>query len=192
MNPKYNWDDIQRFYDSGKTIKEVSEKFGVSRQTCTKSRYFNTRPQEEQRAMAVATRRRNGNIGHSQTTKDKLSVIATNRGFGGRNYRKVYEYNGVLLESSYELCLAQDLDKNNIDWVRPTRVKWIDTAGKVRHYTPDFYLPKYNVYLDPKNDYLIMIDSDKIERCSIQNNMIILVLRNTELTWAVVKEKLSK
>lgn len=26
----------------------------------------------------------------------------------------------------------------------------------IKHtYTPDFYLPEYNVYLDPKNDYLI-------------------------------------
>lgn len=33
-------------------------------------------------------------------------------------------------------------------------VYW-DDDGKQRRYVPDFYLPKYDLYLDPKNDYLI-------------------------------------
>jgi two-component system chemotaxis sensor kinase CheA len=45
---------------------------------------------------------------------DKIKAKAIERGFGGKNYRKTFEYNGIFLESSYELIVAKELDKNNI------------------------------------------------------------------------------
>lgn len=32
---------------------------------------------------------------------------------------------------------------------------YTDNEGNLRYYYPDFYLEDYNVYLDPKNDYLL-------------------------------------
>ena len=34
---------------------------------------------------------------------------------------------------------------------------------KSRRYFPDFYLPKYDIYLDPKNPYLMQKDFFKME-----------------------------
>jgi hypothetical protein len=183
MKNKFNWVEIQSFYDEGHTVEEISEKFGVSKQMCTRSRHFKTRSVAERKRQAVETRRARGKLGHSAETKKVLSDIAIQRGFGGKNYRKTFEYNGVLLESSYELELAKELDKHNISWVRPKRFKWVDKSGKQRHYTPDFYLPKFDIYLDPKNDYLIKIDSVKVMLCSIQNNVTIHVLNKSQLSW---------
>jgi hypothetical protein len=86
-------------------------------------------------------------------------------------YRKIvipYEHMGqtVLLESSWELAIAQWLDTNQVDWTRPAHLPWIDKKGKKRKYFPDFYLPRYDVYLDPKNAYQISISLDKLEYIS--------------------------
>ena len=148
-----------------------------------RSKYFKSRSKEEQSRMMVQKKKERGTDKHSATTKKILSDLAITRGFGGKNYRKTFLYNGVLLESSYELTLAKELDSNNIKWNRSKRLKWVDEAGKQRHYTPDFYLLDFDVYLDPKNDYLIKIDSVKIKLCSIQNNVIIHVLNKYQLSW---------
>ena len=189
MKTKYDWIELQKYYDEGHTVAEVSSKFGLSQTAIYKSRYFETRTPSEQKSMAVITRRKNGNLGHSQETKDELSKIAIKRGFGGKNYRKTFYYNGIILESSYELKVAQELDKYSIQWSRPKRMEWVDTAGKKHHYTPDFYLPEYKIYLDPKNDYLINQDSNKIMLCSVQNNVKIFVLSKLELTWDQIRNK---
>lgn len=183
MKNKFNWSEIQAYYDSGHTVQEVTEKFGVTKQMCTRSRHFKTRPIAERTQQTVSTRKARGHYVHTEETKKLLSEKAIERGFGGKNYRKTFEYNGVLLESSYELLLAKELDNNNIKWLRPKRLKWVDESGKQRHYTPDFYLPEYDIYLDPKNDYLIKVDSEKVRLCSVQNNVAIHILNKTQLSW---------
>lgn len=120
---------------------------------------------------------------HSEETKRKLSKIAIENGYGGKNYKNIQEYSGVRLESSYELKVAKKLDMNNINWIRPKRIRWVDSENKIRYYTPDFYLPNYDVYLDPKNDYLIKIDEDKIKRVMSQNCIRVIVLNKSSLDY---------
>ena len=63
--------------------------------------------------------------------------------------------------------------------------------GESHLYFPDFYLPEYNVYLDPKNDYLIktgqarlgISDKDKIELVSKQNSVNIIILDKNHLLY---------
>jgi hypothetical protein len=85
-----------------------------------------------------------------------------------------YEHLGqtVLLESTWEHAIAQWLDANNVDWTRPAHLPWIDKKGKKRKYFPDFYLPKYDVYLDPKNPYQISISLDKLEYISSRYSLV--------------------
>ena len=189
MKNKYNWGEVQKFYDNGHTILETAAKFGMTKQNLSNSKFFKSRPKLEQKKMASATRIKNGNAGHSEITKQKLSKIAIDREFGGKNYRKTFNYNGIILESSYELAVAQELDKHGVIWNRPKRMPWIDSTGKQRHYTPDFYLPYYDIYLDPKNDYLISKDLNKIMLCSAQNNVKIYMLSKLELTWELIRDK---
>lgn len=82
-------------------------------------------------------------------------------------YRKIihrYEHNGeiILLESSWEVEIAQWLDVNDISWHRPKHLVWYDADNKLRRYFSDFYLDDYDVYVDPKNDYQVSISQEKL------------------------------
>lgn len=127
---------------------------------------------------------RNSSLGrkHSDKSKEKISIAARKS-----NHRRIRKntilYNGVLLDSTYELQVAQNLDKLNILWIRPHPLTYIDDQGYSRKYYPDFYLPKYSLYLDPKNDYLIKTDTRKIELAEIQNNVKIIILDKNNLNW---------
>lgn len=127
--------------------------------------------------------------------KEHLSKIAVKRGLGGFNMRnKRILYKGVLLDSSYEVVVAESLDFNNIKWERPKRFSYY-VKDKKRYYTPDFYLPEYNIYLDPKNDFLInnvnpslgITDVEKIESVMKTHNIKILVLDKNNLEWDQIK-----
>ncbi len=65
------------------------------------------------------------------------------------------EYKGVKLDSGWELALAKRLDTLAISWERGKGVPWVDAKGVERTYFPDFYLPEYDVYLEPKSAWTI-------------------------------------
>ena len=94
----------------------------------------------------------------------------------------------VTLDSTYELKVAVELDKNNILWERPKPLQYTDELKDERYYYPDFYLSEYDVYLDPKNDFLIQHDTDKIKRAKIFNSVRIIILNKNQLKWEVIKE----
>lgn len=85
---------------------------------------------------------------------------------------------GVILESSYEVRVAEILDELKVEWEK-VRCGYVwDDNGKKRRYIPDFYLPKQNIFLDPKNDYLITKDKRKIESAMKINNIKVVILSN--------------
>lgn len=57
----------------------------------------------------------------------------------------------VMLESSWEMDLAEFLNENNITWSRPAPIKYHLLDGSEHHYYPDFLLDDYGLFLDPKN-----------------------------------------
>lgn len=69
----------------------------------------------------------------------------------------------VQLDSSWEEILAKRLDQLKINWIRPDPIKWIDSKQKLRNYFPDFYLPDFNLYLDPKNPAAAKQQKEKID-----------------------------
>lgn len=94
---------------------------------------------------------------------------------GETNYRK-YSYKGISMDSSWEVELAGFLDKNNILWIRDRKLcfLYIDEEGCKRRYYPDFYLPEYEIYLDPKNKYLQEKDKSKIDKVRSQHDITLL------------------
>jgi len=108
------------------------------------------------------------------------------------------DYKGTKLGSSFELSVAKSLDENNIQWCKPSPIKYRDPTGKIRLYFPDFYLPEYDVYLDPKNDFLInnpnpyhgFKDVDKIKWAEEYNNVRVLVLNRSQLSWESISSLL--
>ena len=109
---------------------------------------------------------------HSKETKELMkekALASTHR----RLRRGIIEYKGVMLESSWELALAERLDELKIKWERPEPLKWVDQDGITHNYFPDFYLPEYDIYIDPKNPHAVAAQKDKINILkSTYNNLI--------------------
>lgn len=92
-------------------------------------------------------------------------------------------------DSTWEIILAKSLSENNIFWVRPER--FILTDG--RSYTPDFYIPEYNIYIDPKakrkNYYRKSLL--KIQKFSLETgNKCLVITEKNFLTWGHVQTML--
>lgn len=155
---------------------------------------------KEAAARAKANGKFKKNIGfggrtHSPEAKSRLRETALRNGLGGTTNSKKNPYvtvsgETVFLDSSYETKIATDLDIHQVLWSRPKRKPWTDNDGKQRFYTADFYLPEYDVYLDPKNDYLITKDLPKILAVQEQNNIRVLILDSTQLSWEEVQKLL--
>ncbi len=128
---------------------------------------------------------------HSNKTKQILAekALASDH---RRLRRNIINYKGVLLDSVYELQVAQELDKYEISWIRPKPLKYKDQQNVVHNYFPDFYLPKYDVYLDPKNQFLIEHDSEKVYLAESFNNVQIIILDKNHLVWDKIKKLIIK
>jgi hypothetical protein len=81
----------------------------------------------------------------------------------------------VILDSSWEVALAKRLDKQNIEWIRPEPLEWSDENGIIHNYFPDFYLPKFDVYLDPKNPQAIKVQKNKLQILLKQYSNIVIL-----------------
>lgn len=80
------------------------------------------------------------------------------------------------LQSSWEVSVAEKLNSLGIIWQRPSkRMKWYDGQTD-RTYLPDFYLPKFDLYLDVKNKIGIEQQKRKIEEIQKQINLTVLEL----------------
>lgn len=111
---------------------------------------------------------------HSEETKKLISDKALSSKHR-RLVRKMINYNDIWLDSSWELELAKRLDYLNIEWIRPDPIEWFDKYNKKHNYFSDFYLPKYNLYIDPKNPRAYKVQEEKIKiLMSGMNNLIIL------------------
>jgi hypothetical protein len=90
----------------------------------------------------------------------------SNSNCGGRTNYKKFQYKEHWMDSSWEVKVAEVLDEKQIKWNRTkkTHFKWTDKSGKRRRYHPDFYLPDYDLYLEPKNKFLQEKDKFKIEQ----------------------------
>ena len=114
----------------------------------------------------------------------------TNPNCGGEtNYKKI-KYKDIWMDSTWEVEVAKLMDEKNIIWERSRKNHmfwWTDKDGIKRRYYPDFYLPKYNIYLDPKNKYKIKLDEYKMNQVIIENNV--------NLVWGLlphIKETINK
>lgn len=63
---------------------------------------------------------------------------------------KKIEYNGIVLDGSWEIEVAKYLDSNNIKWERPDTGFEYFWENSNHIYYPDFYLPEYNIYIEVK------------------------------------------
>ena len=175
-----NKNDAQSLYDSGISMRGLAKHYGVCIDTISNLK-LKTRTNAEANKLKAKTMK------FSTEGLKKLSDLAKSRNLGG--YRphpnKGQYYKNIWFDSKWEVDVAKSLDEHNIKWTRPKQgFVWTDSNRK---YYPDFYLCDYDVYLDPKNDYLIKKDQIKIFEAQKRNNIKVIMLNKQQLTWETIK-----
>lgn len=178
LNPKRKeYVDVLLKRDNVGLMKIAREKTGRFNQFCTDKKYVVS--EETRKKIGDSTRGRK----HSEETKKKMSEGArkSNHRRLMRRTQKYIKKNGeeVLMDSSWEIALAKRLDELNVEWTRPEPLKWVDSEGKERNYFSDFYLPKQNIYLDPKNSAAYANQIEKITWI-LNNYKNVFILRSLE------------
>ena len=121
----------------------------------------------------------------SRTAKNN-KMMGGNKNTRAHGWYESPSAGSVWLESSYEYRVAVDLDSNNVSWSRPKYLKYGN-----KKYFADFYLVDYDVYLDPKNDYLITLDQEKIKQVCDENNVVVHILNKHQLSWEYISGLIS-
>lgn len=124
--------------------------------------------------------------GATTWSKQQRSEHAKKHSFGGyrenagrsKKYKVVDSFGKqTTLQSSYELRCYEILNDLQIKWYRPKALKYDN-----RKYFADFYLPEYDIWLDPKNNFKAKIDEEKIKKVIEQNSIKLYVLLDQHLT----------
>jgi hypothetical protein len=123
---------------------------------------------------AYETKKKKGTHLHTKETKQLLREKALSSPHR-RLKRGTVEYNGILLDSLWELELAKRLDELKIKWVRPDPIPWVDNDGITHNYFPDFYLIEYDLYLDPKNPQAKKVQKKKLHCLFTQYKNIVII-----------------
>ena len=173
-----NKDEVQKLYDSGLSLKKLAKHLGVSERTIQR---LNLVTRNKSLAGKIANRN------FSAEGLAKLSESAKARSLGG--YRphpnKGQRYNDMWFDSKWEVKVAQSLDEHGIKWTRPIKgFVWTDSGRK---YYPDFYLIDFDVFLDPKNSYLQTKDLEKITQAQQRNDIKVIMLSESQLSWEVIQ-----
>lgn len=151
--------------------------------------FYGKPSKEAKERMSKANKER----GQTPEARAKLSRIAKERGLGGHTSKQRLFFkkkNGeeIYLQSSYEIRFAQILEDLCVEWERSEPLKWTDANGEDHRYYPDFKIGEK--FFDTKNDYLAIKDADKIERVSKQNNVVIEVVTNSNITREYIEKAL--
>lgn len=145
---------------------------------------------EARQNMILGNQRRakNESFETKKIRKDKISETVNDKIKSGdwhvslaKNMR--YSYNGVVLHGSWEYSYAKWLDDSKTRWFRCSESFPYIFEGKHRSYTPDFYLPDTNEYIEikgyktlkdeakwdqfPKNKKLTILHSNDLKKLKI-------------------------
>lgn len=108
---------------------------------------------------------------------------------GGPRFKRIV-FNGTSFDSKWEILVAKDLDKNKIRWIRPQGLTYVNENKKTKKYVPDFYLPDYDVYLDPKNQYVRKIQKEKLVEIEKFLEIKLILLDKHQLSWSEIQKLL--
>lgn len=103
--------------------------------------------------LSVSTSNRNKN--ESDDTKQKRRDTINKKVQEGTWHTSLaerlhYRYKGFDLHGTWELAYAKFLDSVDTPWCKNSRTFEYEFEGKKRRYTPDFYLPLEDVYVEIK------------------------------------------
>jgi hypothetical protein len=135
----------------------------------------------------------------SKEQKEKLSLyrskILEELGIGGFKTIKWYEFKNIneeefILRGRWELNVAEILNENKVYWIRKVYIPYIDSEGIKRTYTPDFYLPNLDRYIEVKG-YFSEKDQTKIELVKKQNDINLILIREKDFNDKLIENIVS-
>lgn len=183
----YDWVAIQAEYDSGLSIRVLAAKYGMATRSFTLATKRGDLKTRNSSAAVKKSYEVNGPRKWSIEAKERHSEIMRHKMANRKVASKRFVHNGVVLESSWEKAVAVSLDESSIAWTRPKPMLYNDN-GQTRRYYPDFYLPDYDCYLDPKNSFVAKRDERKLSLVREHNNINLIVLNEHQLTWAAIQQ----
>ena len=181
-------DSVNYFFQTEKGLiarKKISEL--AKKQICTeetKKKISESVKASNTPEVREAKRQRMTGTRASPEKRAKMSRIAKDRNFGGHTSKKRIYFQKksgeeVYLQSSYEIRFAEILECLDIDWERPDPLIWFDESGNDHKYYPDFKIG--NIYIDTKNDYLIVKDQAKVEAVRTQNKIDLRIVSKEQI-----------
>lgn len=107
----------------------------------------------------------------------RLSLQQSEENRGGKC--KWFNVNGIYVQGKWEYNIALKLNELNIEWQRGFPVEY-EINGKLKHYTPDFFLVKENIFLEIKG-YWWGNDKEKMECVYVKHpDMKILIIEKAQ------------
>jgi len=145
---KYQYNRFKIYFDSDLNLDDISKELNTDRHSVTRQfiKYF----------------------GEKETNDRNESVRRCNiseKAVINHNYKNMYgtvvEYDSpnqgkIKLRSKLEAKYAKELDDKSVDWFyEKESFQYIGQDGKRRTYTPDFYLPSKDKYVEIKGNNLL-------------------------------------
>lgn len=132
------------------------------------------RSEETRRKLSIASRKNT----HSVETRAKISDSIRSKVMAGEWHTSLaksmhYNFNGIDLHGRWELNFVIFLETHNIRWIRCKERFAYQIDEIQRMYTPDFFLPDSNQYIEIKG-YETEKDRAKWEQFPKDKNLLVL------------------
>lgn len=150
------------YHDKHLSYREISKILNISIHYIRK---IIKNPRTLSEAAKINFNKNGPNIPNNDYCK-KLSRIMSENNRGGKS--KWFIVNNIRVQGTWERDFALWLIENNIEWIRPKSIKY-KMYNKIKRYTPDFYLPTYNVFIEIKG-YWWGNDKEKMSCVINQHN----------------------
>lgn len=145
---KYQYNRFKAYFDSDLNLSDISDELGMDRHSVTRQfvKYFG---EEETKLRNELVRRCN--------ISEKAVINENYRNMYGSVVEYQSPHQGIIrLRSKLEADYARQLDEEGVDWYYEYKsFPYIDLDGKRRNYTPDFYLPRDDIFIEIKNKDLL-------------------------------------
>lgn len=147
---RYDWNEIQKSYDSGLSYRGLSDKYGMCQQTLAKAM---KRGDLKTRSVSDGLKeyyKEHEGTRMSEDNKNILSKRMSEHNHGGRC--KWFKVDGKSVQGTWERDFALYCNDHQIEWTRCKSIKYV-INGVSKNYTPDFHIPEYDTYVEIKGHW---------------------------------------
>ena len=171
----YQYNLYKKYFDSDLNLDDIADEIGSGTERHSVSDQFTRFFGKEK------TKERNENVRRCNISEKAVINYNSNNRFG-----TIVEYDSpnqgrIKFRSKLEAEYAEFLDSTNTNWLYESQsFPYLDKEGKRRTYTPDFYLPDEDKFIEVKG----YEDDDSAEykvACVVSNNINIEIIRQEEI-----------